>query len=486
MKPNTHNIWRRAALMTILGTTICSTALGNEATLPSKAIPNLKLPSQIEKEEDHVNYTSLSAAVKSISEKAIDPNVLYADSRLPNPYKAYIWRRDVTDDKASATLPTAFRTSQDFFKNSTAPASREGLENLQVSGSAQPTLEQYEELAKVLHTKASGPIYVVDLRQETHAYVNDEPLSLYGARNWGNVGKNRTTILQEERQLLTSLPNTTIQTAHIVAPSKSEAKEMQAQFNPNDKVPTEIENITVEKVQTEEQVAKNLGLRYLRLTDTDHIFPNATSIDQFITFYKTLPSNAWLHFHCEAGKGRTTTFMILYDILRNPQVPLEEILKRQHQLGGIKIPLATAMPITTLPNTTTLSDMNSNSILIRTLAPTSATSETVPTITEHEILPNAATNEVAPNTAENEITPNTTESKVTPNTAEKEIAPNASTNETLHGTTTKEDNSTESWKDPYNLERSIMIQKFYRYVQQNYQNNFNTTWSYWLNPKQPI
>lgn len=130
--------------------------------------------------------------------------------------------------------------------------------------------------------------------------------------------------------------------------------------------------------------------------------------------------------------------------------------------------------------------MNSNSILIRTLAPTSATSETVPTITEHEILPNAATNEVAPNTAENEITPNTTESKVTPNTAEKEIAPNASTNETLHGTTTKEDNSTESWKDPYNLERSIMIQKFYRYVQQNYQNNFNTTWSYWLNPKQPI
>ncbi|PYL37357.1 MAG: hypothetical protein DMF34_10710 [Verrucomicrobia bacterium] len=57
-------------------------------------------------------------------------------------------------------------------------------------------------------------------------------------------------------------------------------------------------------------------------------------MDRFILAVRALPENAWAHFHCEAGRGRTTTFMVLYDMLRNAtRVSLEDIVRRQKILG---------------------------------------------------------------------------------------------------------------------------------------------------------
>ena len=58
------------------------------------------------------------------------------------------------------------------------------------------------------------------------------------------------------------------------------------------------------------------------------------NIDRFLAFYRTLPQDAWLHFHCEAGVGRTTAFMVMTDMLKNPSVSLKDILYRQHEIGG--------------------------------------------------------------------------------------------------------------------------------------------------------
>ena len=50
---------------------------------------------------------------------------------------------------------------------------------------------------------------------------------------------------------------------------------------------------------------------------------------------RALPAGGWVHFHCEAGKGRTTTFLALYDILRNARrVSLQDIVNRQSLLVG--------------------------------------------------------------------------------------------------------------------------------------------------------
>jgi len=76
------------------------------------------------------------------------------------------------------------------------------------------------------------------------------------------------------------------------------------------------------------------GASYVRLTVTDHARPLDHEVDRFILAVRALPENAWAHFHCEAGRGRTTTFMVLYDMLRNAnRVSLDDIVRRQKILG---------------------------------------------------------------------------------------------------------------------------------------------------------
>ena len=59
-------------------------------------------------------------------------------------------------------------------------------------------------------------------------------------------------------------------------------------------------------------------------------------IDYFIDFVQSQPNGSWLHFHCKEGIGRTTTFMIMYDIMKNHKdVELNDIIKRQVILSGM-------------------------------------------------------------------------------------------------------------------------------------------------------
>lgn len=67
---------------------------------------------------------------------------------------------------------------------------------------------------------------------------------------------------------------------------------------------------------------------------TDHIFPETDSVEALIALTKEMEEGDWLHFHCVAGKGRSTALFAVYDILKNPGVPLKDILYRQCMLGG--------------------------------------------------------------------------------------------------------------------------------------------------------
>lgn len=199
---------------------------------------------------------------------------------------------------------------------------RQGLDGLNISGSGRPTKKQFEDLALTLKQKAGNmPVFVVDLRSETHAIINGHHLSQYGFQNWVNIGKSKDEIIEHEKQLVQSLKGGKITYAKIGSSTNYEPKN-----------PTEEE---VNEALTEEELVTSLGMKYQRITALDHVFQKDAIIDEFITFYRSLPADgAWLHFHCQAGRGRTTFFMCFYDMLRNPGVPLKDILYRQTLIGG--------------------------------------------------------------------------------------------------------------------------------------------------------
>ena len=76
-------------------------------------------------------------------------------------------------------------------------------------------------------------------------------------------------------------------------------------------------------------------MSYIRIPVTDKEKPSDDMVDYFVQFVQSLPQNTWVHFHCEEGMGRTTTFMVMYDIMKNAKrVSLDDIMNRQVLIGG--------------------------------------------------------------------------------------------------------------------------------------------------------
>ena len=197
------------------------------------------------------------------------------------------------------------------------PAS-DGLDTLCISGSAQFSTPQFRKLAATLRECAGDKtVYIIDLRQESHVLVNEGiPISWYGKHNWGNEGKTLEQIEADEAERFGALIGSTVS----------------AYARSDDEVIDEMV-ITVESVMTEKELVESEGFKYLRLPIRDHSWPAPETIDTFVSFVKSI-DRSWLHFHCQAGNGRTGLMMILYDMMMNPGVPMYDIVVRQTKLGA--------------------------------------------------------------------------------------------------------------------------------------------------------
>jgi Inositol hexakisphosphate len=228
-----------------------------------------------------------------------------------------IWDIDL---KLANALPRNFRTTNDPLKtNKGETPSTIGLNDLRASGSGEFTPEGL----KLLLARTRGPVTVFDLRQETHIFVNDLPVSWYATRDWANVGRSQSAIEADEAARVESLKPG----SQIVIRSGGPVKK----GNADSATP---KRVRVKSASTERDVVGGAGESYVRITVTDHTRPLDDEVDRFVLAVRALPENAWAHFHCEAGRGRTTTFMVLYDMLRNAnRVSLENIVQRQKILG---------------------------------------------------------------------------------------------------------------------------------------------------------
>ena len=186
-----------------------------------------------------------------------------------------------------------------------------GLSTLNISGSQQ--FSEYNLSLVINSIETSLPITVIDLRQESHGFINGYSVSWANIKNSANIGLTMKQVVIDENNKLNSIKLNVPMTFY------------------NHK------NITIVpvKVENEYHIITSKSLSYERITVTDGKIPTDDMVDYFIRLVMSQPKNIWLHFHCKQGIGRTTTFMIMYDMIKNSQnVTSDEIIKRQQLLAN--------------------------------------------------------------------------------------------------------------------------------------------------------
>lgn len=162
------------------------------------------------------------------------------------------------------------------------------IPNLNISGSAQFTAEQANNLKNTIN---KPNICIIDLRQESHGLVNNYAISFFDPTKDLNNGFTTEQTIKTEDSLLSKI-------------------KLNDDLNIYIRTGRPFKEIAVDFVSNESSAANKAGMEYKRYAVRDNGAPTPEIIDQFVEFVKTKPSDLHLHFHCDAGEGRTTTFKI--------------------------------------------------------------------------------------------------------------------------------------------------------------------------------
>lgn len=227
----------------------------------------------------------------------------------------------VIDADAQTVVPKKMRTTSDALPVD-AHINQTGLNQLHLIGSAQFSATS---LQKVMQQLKLQRVTIVDLRQESHGYLNEEAISWYGLHDAANADKSTASIMKDEAKRLDALQHKEIATVHLIL-DKTEDGVIQK---------TKRLKIKVDAVRSEETLAQQYQLGYHRLYVQDFHAPSENEVDHFIELMKQRASDEWLYFHCRGGSGRTTEFMAMVDMMQNAKtVSFDDILERQAALGG--------------------------------------------------------------------------------------------------------------------------------------------------------
>ncbi|MGL5352396.1 MAG: fused DSP-PTPase phosphatase/NAD kinase-like protein, partial [Clostridium sp.] len=150
------------------------------------------------------------------------------------------------DNNSTTPLPNRFRN----------------LKNLNISGSAEFRPFQLKNIIKVIN---SNNLYIVDLRQESHGFINTLPISFYNKSNLLNKDFTTNQTLDTEKKELDSIS----------------IGSMVNIYSKDGKV---LENLKVEKVFSEETLVKENKINYKRFAVRDGGIPTPDVTDEFVAF----------------------------------------------------------------------------------------------------------------------------------------------------------------------------------------------------------
>lgn len=187
-------------------------------------------------------------------------------------------------------------------------------ELIAASGSSQFSEEGLKYLINELNGRS---ITCVDLRQEPHGFKESSPISWKRGPNWVYAGALTEQIEQHQQNRLQEM----LRRQKVKLSAKKPAVKMK-----------------IKRALTEKDLCESYNVKYLRIPVKDHHHPSDQEVNRFISYVRNLPEDAWVHFHCFAGIGRTSLFLIMYDAMKTAKTDtLALIVQRQMDLGSINL-----------------------------------------------------------------------------------------------------------------------------------------------------
>jgi protein-tyrosine phosphatase len=237
----------------------------------------------------------------------------------------FAWAR-YTQSLLVLDMRNVFELPKHFRATSPLPAVNNmnltGLSDLHIAGGAQFSKAALQRILQHLETKK---LVIIDLREESHGFVNGNAISWYGKAAADNAGKTPQQIEKLQATLLgeiSKMKNVTVNRILKKTPDEYIAKTKPIEF-------------AVHGTSSEAELAERMHLTYRRIYVEDYHAPEPDQVDRFIKITTQLPPDKWIYFHCKAGIGRTTTFMVMYDMMHNAKtVSFDDILARQQAIGG--------------------------------------------------------------------------------------------------------------------------------------------------------
>lgn len=217
-------------------------------------------------------------------------------------------------------IPTPIPNSKEGFLvmdtdiDTSLPDRYRNLKALNISGSAQFEPSQVENLKNEINVLDT---YIVDLRQESHGFLNDDAVSFYSTERLLNNGFNSEETLTSEKEKFGAIKSGDVENIFNKRGAFREA-------------------LKVDTSQIELNLVRNSNLNYVLFATRDGHIPTPSMVDSFVTFIVKTPPTTHLHFHCDHGEGRTTMFMAMFQMMKESNLKsLNEILYEQLVAGGI-------------------------------------------------------------------------------------------------------------------------------------------------------
>lgn len=218
------------------------------------------------------------------------------------------------------TDSSRFRAMSDLSALQGTAVNLEGLDKLPLSGSA--SLSSVEQIEAIKRAANGRPFAVLDLREESHAIVDAHPTTWIAPDDWGNVGLTTAEVLADEAARIEALKQQD-EVSFVNYPDLKKGREPR------------VTTLSAPAILDEKTFVEQAGGQYHRLPVTDHVRPDRARVDAFVALVRSMAPDTWLHVHCKGGKGRTTSAMVMFDMLHNAgRVSAEDILARQTAIGG--------------------------------------------------------------------------------------------------------------------------------------------------------